>query len=327
MADIGILSAGNVALSSEQIAPREILGLASSPSGVQLKRININIPGLLKSSVKALMIELSYLETGNDATYNQDDRYGKYAVHKNTLINYGYLNADGTTWEGLEGIEETDDFLLSPRLQDRIMERFLMEQYTAGIKAGSIKENDSASTVAGMLAVAYQFQDYTYSSSSYDSSYLVSTAANLSLNLSNTLSYLGYANVARSHYDNSDLSNIAVNFRQTISVGLLTSQVEKRLFALVEDINESSIKTTQLIETALFANIQGRNKQLAIANAQSSISSLDNKIASTYQNIPANRAKEWRLNGNIKDSRGRFGSLFYKAGKYAIDVLNAGITT
>ena len=418
MADFGITEAYKTPLTSEQLAPREALGLTTSPFGVRIKRTNINIPGLLSSAVKALMLEIAYLETSNDNTYNQNNRYGKYAVHKNTLINYGYLSADGRYWQGLEGISSVSSFLASTRLQDRIMERFLVEQYATGINVGSIKDNDSIATVASMLAVAYQFQDYTYESNTLaanisieidsinyfqlnntvrtttvtahglnkdesfviitnsnielngtftvsdlinsttieylhettananlsftsdggtisnplpvnkiDSSYLVSTAANLSTNLANTLSTLGYANVAKSHYDNSGLSTLASDFTQSLSFSSVNNEIQKRLYAIVQDINDTSLVTTQTVESALYGNIEGRNKQLAVSSAQASITTLNNKINNTYQNLPALRAKQWRATGDINDSRGRPGALFFNAGKYAIDVLDADVIT
>jgi len=327
MEDFGITEAYKTPLTSEQLAPRESLGLTTSPFGVRIKRTNINIPGLLRSAVKALMLEIAYLETGNDNTYNQDNRYGKYAVHKNTLTNFGYLSADGSAWTDKEGISDTAGFLASTRLQDRIMERFLVEQYVMGINVGSIKDNDSIATVASMLAVAYQFQDYVYSITEYDSSYLVSTAANLSTNLANTLSTLGYANVAKSHYDNSGLSTLASDFTQSLSFSTVNNEVQKRMYAIVQDINDTSLVTTQTVESALYGNIEGRNKQLAISLAQTSITTLNNKINNTYQNLPAIRAKQWRSAGNINDSRGRPGALFFNAGKYAVDVLDADVVT
>ena len=39
------------------------------------------------------------------------------------------------------------------------MNTFIQEQYQALIKQGAIREGDDKSTIAGMLALAYQYQD------------------------------------------------------------------------------------------------------------------------------------------------------------------------
>lgn len=419
MADQGILTSSRVTLTSSQKAPREALGLSSAPRGVAIKRASQDIPGLLRSTTKALMLEIAYVETGNDSTYNQNDRYGRYAVHKNTLINYGYLSDDGTTWLGQQGVSSAATFIASVNLQDRIMERFLTEQYEACVLVGAIKDNDSIATVAGMLAVAYQFQDYTYSTndiapnisviidsidyfannsavkittttnhnlthnksfviktnsnvnlngtftvdkllsntsieylspnigiveeygftrswtsdggtisspavlSKIDTSYLVSRSANLTVQLANTLSYLGSSDTAYNHYVESNIGDIATEFRQK-GISSTTTIDQRRLIPIVDDINTTSLRTTKIVQTALYANIEGAAKQRAIIDARANISILNYKIQQVYQNLPANRAKDWRLLGDVNDSQGRQGALFFNAGKYAITNLNAG---
>lgn len=323
MADQGILTSSRVTLTSSQKAPREALGLSSAPRGVAIKRASQDIPGLLRSTTKALMLEIAYVETGNDSTYNQNDRYGRYAVHKNTLINYGYLSDDGTTWLGQQGVSSAATFIASVNLQDRIMERFLIEQYEACVLVGAIKDNDSIATVAGMLAVAYQFQDYTYSANDYNTSYLVSRSANLTVQLANTLSYLGSADTAYNHYVESNIGDIATEFRQK-GISSTTTIDQRRLIPIVDDINATSLRTTRIVQTALYANIEGAAKQRAIIDARANISILNYKIQQIYQNLPANRAKDWRLLGDVNDSQGRQGALFFNAGKYAITNLNAG---
>lgn len=323
MADQGILTASQVTLTSNQKAPREALGFPTAPRGVTIKRASRGIPGLLKGLVKALMLEIAYVETGNNLTFNQNNRYGRYGIHKNTLINYGYLNADGTSWEGVEGVSSADNLLASSGLQDRILQKFLSEQYTACVKVGAIKDNDNLATVAGMLAVAYQFQDFTYSSTNYDTSFLVRSGANLVVQLSNTLAYLGDANVVNSFYNESNIANVVNEFRQENFLTSTSTMSERRLYSIVEDLNTTSVNTTKVVKTALSSNIEGLSKQRAISSARANISILDNKIQSIYKNLPANRAKEWRTNGNIQDSLNRPGALFYNAGKYAISNLSA----
>lgn len=421
MADQGILTAHTTSLSSNQKALRESLGLPTAPRGILIKRVHKDIPGLMRGDVKSLMVEIAQLETGNNESYNQNNRYGKYAIHKNTLINYGYLSDDGTAWLGVEGIQSAANFIASTKLQDRIMERFISEQYHTGIKVGAIKPNDGLDTVAGMLAVAYQFQDYTYATnnlapnvsvilnninyfannsmvqvttttnhnlrhnqsfiiktqsnvdlngtftvdkllnsttieylspnigiveeygftrswtsdggtitspatvSNINTSYLVSRGANLVTQLSNTLNTLGYANVAYNHYVESNIGPIATDYRQN-SISTNPSMSEKRLWPIIEDINDTSIKTVSVVQTALASNIEGLAKQRAIVTARESIGSFSTKLQNIYANLPANRAKEWREAGNVNDSQNRPGALFFNAGKYAINNLGAGVT-
>ena len=81
-----------------QLAPRSILGLPSAALGVAIRSTHPNIPGLRRSSVKALMTQIAYMETGNNLAYSIGPRFGRYAVHIKTLINYGYLIENGEVW-------------------------------------------------------------------------------------------------------------------------------------------------------------------------------------------------------------------------------------
>lgn len=87
-------------------------------------------------------------------------KYGKYQNTQWLLIQQGYLNSDGS-WTGKNGVDSLEIFLSSLHIQDRIMIEFLREKYVELVKAGAIREKDSKSIVAGMLALAYQYQDIT----------------------------------------------------------------------------------------------------------------------------------------------------------------------
>lgn len=324
MADKGIATALNFPLDSAKQAPKQNLRLPDAPRGINIKRASVNIPGLVKSTVRALMVQIAHVETGNDATFNQSDRYGKYAIHKNTLINYGYLSANGNTWLGLEGIDSTNSFLSSVSLQNRLMERFLREQYTACINIGAIQANDGIATVAGMLAVAHQFQDYTYASQSYNLNYVVSVGSNLSVYLGNIINNQDFSNLAFRYYEESNIGNIITELQQDNQLTSNLDLSKRKLSSLTETVNRQSVDTVQLVETALFANISGQTKQRALSTASTSITSLDNKLTSIYTSLPALRAKEWRQTGKINDSLNREGALFFNSGRYAVNTLGAG---
>lgn len=85
-------------------------------------------------------------------------KLGKYQNSDYLLTKYGYKNSDGT-WAAKDGVDSNDVFLEAAGVQDSIMTTFLTEQYRELIKQGAIRDGDSKETVAGMLAVAYQYQD------------------------------------------------------------------------------------------------------------------------------------------------------------------------
>ena len=155
---------------TDRLAPLSLLGLPSAAQGVGLPSIQNDIPGLRRNSVKALMTQIAFMETGNDLSYSVGPRFGRYAVHIKTLINYGYINENGEVWTNKDGIDSIATFLSNQAVQDSIMERYLTEQYKACIDAGVIVVGDTGDTVAGFLAVAHQFQDHI---STYRTSFTV----------------------------------------------------------------------------------------------------------------------------------------------------------
>ena len=479
---------------TDSLVPQRNLGLPDAPRGVAIESIKSGIPGLRRSSVKALMAQIAFMETGNDLAYSVGPRFGRYAVHIKTLINYGYLNENGEVWTNKDGIDSIATFLSNQAVQDGIMERYLTEQYKACINAGVIEVGDTGDTIAGILAVAHQFQDHistyrtsftipnevyitanvsrvsnvafinTYpathsfgsgrtvnvdtdlgksnlanvlltslngvktvgnvinlyefdysdqqegnaniavtvdtgtvtSSAQYpvssigsanqslsdvsptglrtlfvqglpvqvsgagtyngiyeihtmtdttnnstfrlgkaitsniatgtvsrlrntDLSYIIARTSNLAIQLANTLSYLGSADTAYQHYVDSGIADIAGDFTLTSATPLS----ERKLYATVEDLNNSALRTTQIVQRALFSNINGIAQVTAIGSAGANITALNNSITSVYTSLIASKVKEWKVQADlIVDSQGRPGSLFFNAGKYAVKTSN-----
>jgi len=479
---------------TDSLVPQRNLGLPGAPLGVAIESIKSGIPGLRRSSVKALMAQIAFMETGNNLAYSVGPRFGRYAVHIKTLINYGYIIENGEVWTNKDGIDSIATFLSNQAVQDGIMERYLTEQYKACINAGVIEVGDTGDTIAGILAVAHQFQDHistyrtsftipdevyitanvsrvsnvafinTYpathsfgsgrtvtvdtglgksnlanvlltslngvktvgnvinlyefdysdqqegnaniavtvdtgtvtSSAQYpvssigsanqslsdvsptglrtlfvqglpvqvsgagtyngiyeihtmtdttnnstfrlgkaitsniatgtvsrlrntDLSYVIARTSNLAVQLANTLSYLGSADTAYQHYVDSSIADIAGDFTLTSATPLN----ERKLYATVEDLNNSALRTTQIVQRALFSNINGIAQVTAIGSAGANITALNNSITSVYTSLIASKVKEWKVQADlIVDSQGRPGSLFFNAGKYAVKTSN-----
>lgn len=88
-------------------------------------------------------------------------KLGKYQTSEWLLTRYGYKNSDGT-WTARDGVDSNEVFVAAPEVQDAIMNDFMQEQYRELIKAGAIRDGDSKEIMAGMLALAYQYQDLGY---------------------------------------------------------------------------------------------------------------------------------------------------------------------
>jgi hypothetical protein len=138
-------------------APRSLLLDADAPYGSTITKINNNIPTLTKFETKCLMIQLAYMESESNVAAVTATKFGKYQATDYLLQKYEYRDSNG--WTGLDGVDTDDVFLASSKIQDKITQRFLEESYSKLISAGAIQENDTKDIVAGMLAVAYQFQD------------------------------------------------------------------------------------------------------------------------------------------------------------------------
>jgi len=152
-----------------------------------------------------------------------------------------------------------------------------------------------------------------------DLSYIIARTTNLAVELGNTLSYLGSADTAYQHYTNSGISDIAGDFTITSTTPLN----ERKLYSMSEDLTAASLKTTQVVQSALFANVEGLAQQTAISSAGASIDALNSRILTTYTSLIASKVKEWKVQADIiEDSQDRPGSLFFNAGRYAFNILS-----
>jgi hypothetical protein len=88
---------------------RAILDQPDVPTGAPTKQVNKNIPTLTSTDVRALMVQIAYIESNWDSTYNAPPRIGRYAVHEKTLKNYGYLSNTGA-YIGKDGIKSQIDY-------------------------------------------------------------------------------------------------------------------------------------------------------------------------------------------------------------------------
>lgn len=85
-------------------------------------------------------------------------KLGKYQNSDYLLTKYGYKNSDGT-WATKDGVDSNEIFLQATEVQDNIVSTFLQEQYRELIKQNALRDGDNKEIVAGMLALAYQYQD------------------------------------------------------------------------------------------------------------------------------------------------------------------------
>jgi len=323
-----------------QGASRALLDAPDAPIGAPTPKVKPNIPQLRESDIKALMVQIAFMETANDSTYNEPPRIGRYAVHNKTLINYGYKFANGAAFTGKDGVTTEIEFTFDTNVQDRIMEKFLLAQYQACIKSGAIKDYDTKEVVAGMLAVAYQFQDAnptlqgTISSVTglmgTDTSGLQSAASGLAGSLGGLLnSGAGPAQAAEKLVE-SGITNIAGQLQSSLSklsVGKSSASVDKTTATGIPTIKDTAVKTTESVKAALDPTLQGSAAQFKAAAAKVDVSKLKEQGDSFANSLPATKAKDWRQKGKEKDSKGRPGSLFYNAGRFAVQNLGADIST
>jgi len=148
-----------------QTAPRADLQRSDIPAGFNLSSVKTGIPGLTKFETKCLLLQLAYLESQYDYTKWEGSsaptalRYGRYLTSRYRLYLYGYLDETQTIWQGKDGIFDYTEFLTSFALQDLVIKRFLEEAYQKLSFNGGFQVGDSADTIAGILAVAYQLND------------------------------------------------------------------------------------------------------------------------------------------------------------------------
>jgi hypothetical protein len=328
-------------------ASRDMLTISTAPIGIPLTKVKDSIPMLLQSEVRAIMTQIAWMETQNDISVNAAPRYGRYKIHNKTLINYGYKFSNAAAYTGKNGVKSDNEFLFSNENQDRILEQFISDQYKALIKCGGIRDGDKKDVVAGMIAVAYQFQDANPSLSTItsaagssisglltgggDSTGLVSSALGLSTSLGASLTGNSGATLAgvQGQLNNSGLITSA---QQLVNANLPSAAA-----AQGNSTDKSVVPSTQKITTQ--ANAAAASVAASLAPELTQMQSVGKKMAASVEvqklkesasdfasSLPANKAKEWRLSGKETDSLKRPGSLFFNAGKYAIQVLAADVS-
>jgi hypothetical protein len=71
--------------------------------------------------------------------------------------------------------------------------------------------------------------------------------------------------------------------------------------------------------------LTGGSDQNKVTAAKVDATALKKQSSGLAISLPANKATEWRKKGTSKDSRGRPGSLFFNAGRYAVSTLAADV--
>jgi hypothetical protein len=314
-------------------AARDILSTDNAPSGVPTPKVNAKIPQLLQNDVRALMLQIAHMETKNDHTFLSSEKVGRYAVHNKTLINYGYLDKGGATYTGKDGIQSASDFIYDTNVQDRIMERYILDQYKALIKVGAIKENDKKEVVAGMIAVSYKFQAAAPGASSAkdslgllntgDTSSLVNSSASLATSLSETLKSASGASAStvQSAFDSSGLKSAAENIVSANPAGSLDpSKIQGSAVASkAQSLTATAATAVDSVKKALLPEANNLQAQLKKVAAQVDINKLKSSASDLATSIPANAAKDWRNNGTGG------AETYFNAGKYAIVSLGADV--
>jgi len=165
----------------DRLAPRTQLSRPSTALGVSIPSAKTDIVGLRRSSIKSLMTQIGFMESGNNLAYNIGPRFGRYATHIKTLINYGYITENGEAWTNKEGIDSLSTFLRNQAVQDSVMQRYLLEQYQALLDAGVFEVDIPGDIICGYLAVSHQFQDHI---STYRTSFTIPEEIYITANVS-----------------------------------------------------------------------------------------------------------------------------------------------
>lgn len=343
---------------------RIILDQPNTPKGISIVKINENIPVLLQNEVRALMIQIGYMSSNWEHTKLNSDtgQLGRYQATKTTLINYGYRFSGNTGFTGKDGISFDTEFLFDANVQDRIMERFIQDQYRALVKVGAIRDFDSKEYVAGMIAVAYQFQDASSGVVDINSSGLMDSISGSTTGLNSVLATSG-TSLSKSTSvlsSTSTMNSAAANFGEnaansgvftslsTLNPGLVSAAQSGDTTAAKSLVDASSIESkmktlgtttadglksdefnsfSTVSKDNLPASLTGMQDQAKLTSAKVDVAALQSSASDFTSSIPASKANQWRNTGVEKDSTGRPGSLFFNAGRYAIQVLAADITT
>lgn len=138
-------------------APRTLLTSNVAPRTTSLSKFDNDVITLNSFEIRCVMLQVAYMESDSNSAAVFGDRLGQYHISEYVLKKYGYK--DDLGWTGLDGIDTETLFLETPAIQDKIMMMFFDDNYPKLIQTGAIRTNDTKSTIAGMLAVSYQFQD------------------------------------------------------------------------------------------------------------------------------------------------------------------------
>ena len=358
---------------------RAILDLPDSPIGAPTIKVNDKVPILLQSEVRALMCQIGFIETDWVTEYYASPKFGRYGVHTKTLTYYEYLDKSGN-WTGKEGITSDADFIFDSNVQDRVMEKFIQDQYAALIRNKGIRDFDTKETIAGMIAVAYQFQDANPSLSSLnaitglafdpqslgDVGAIVADTSTLTNTMNNTLAggIEGLASTGTVAGADSVLSSTADSLTSTLAGSNLPNSLQASLPSVKTalEANDPAAAKTALSNSSLLENFKStalsiKENMKPIADKVSGLSDsikkklqeqststkaglenykqmvaqkinvdkLKSSASAMATAIPADKAKQWRLNGTEKDSQGRNGTFYYNAGRYAVSGLSADV--
>ena len=131
---------------------------------------SLGVGPLDQTETKALMTQIAFSESGYDYTAverRQGNYLGKYQVGAEVLADQGYIKNDAlaqfgnsavqypSSWTGKNGITSKEAFLSNGPAQEDVMFNNLASNYNSLIRTGAVKDTDSTSTVAGMLAVSH----------------------------------------------------------------------------------------------------------------------------------------------------------------------------
>jgi hypothetical protein len=115
--------------------------------------------GTASASNNQIILASNNTVTGTVRFFVNPLKLGKYQASQTLLTNAGYLQANGA-WTGKDGIDSNDVFLSATYIQDLIQKNYIEEKYIELIRSKAIRVGDTRDVVAGMLALAYQYQDF-----------------------------------------------------------------------------------------------------------------------------------------------------------------------
>ena len=114
---------------------------------------------------------------------------------------------------------------------------------------------------------------------------------------------------------------------QATAIATLGTSADKKITTGIPTITDSAAKATASVQAALAPGLEGSAAQLKTAAAKIDVSKLKASGDDFSNSLPANKAKDWRQKGKEKDSKSRPGSLFYNAGRFAVQNLGADVST